>query len=108
MKCKDCAYCNKGWFPNMPDAYVCTAIKNPIVISNISRDCSKCGDKPDDMKMDETYRKLLQNLNAVKWDLQEMDNPRLSLCIKRIKDAILDAGRLNSELVKLRAIQELR
>ena len=49
-----------------------------------------------------TYERLLQNLNVVKWELKERNDPTLNLCIKYIKDAIYDAGRLNAELEKLR------
>ena len=58
--------------------------------------------------MNNVYDRLIQNLNAVKWDLKEIDNPNLDVCIQRIKDAILDAGRLNKELTRLQAIQEMR
>lgn len=58
--------------------------------------------------MNVIYDRLLQNLNAVKNDLKEMDNPNLDLCIKRITDTIYDAGRLNFELMKFQAIREMR
>lgn len=44
------------------------------------------------------YEKLLQNLNVVKWELKNRNDPTLNLCIKYIKDAIVEAGRLNNEL----------
>lgn len=50
--------------------------------------------------MTTTYERLLQNLNVVKWELKERNDSSLNLCIKYIKDAILDAGRLNAELEK--------
>lgn len=108
MKCKDCAYCKLGWFPSMPDSYVCTGIENPIIVENTERECFKCGDKPNVSKSEGIYGRLIKNLNAVKCDLKEMDDPRLELCIKRIKDVIFDAGRLNLELTKLQAIQEMK
>jgi hypothetical protein len=49
------------------------------------------------------YEKLLQNLNIVKWELKERNDQSLNLCIKYIKDAIYEAGRLNAELNKLQA-----
>lgn len=58
--------------------------------------------------MNSVYDRLLQNLNAIKYDLIEMDNPQLDVCIHRIKEAIFDAGRLNLELTKLQAVQEMR
>jgi hypothetical protein len=50
--------------------------------------------------MASTYDKLLQNLNIVKWELKGRNDPTLNLCIKYIKDAIVEAGRLNAELEK--------
>ena len=50
--------------------------------------------------MSTTYEKLLQNLNVVKWELKERNDPSLNLCIKYVKDAILEARRLNAELDK--------
>ena len=58
--------------------------------------------------MDGVYNRLIQNLNTVKCDLKEIDNPNLDVCIQRIKEAIFDVGRLNCELVKLQAIQEMK
>lgn len=58
--------------------------------------------------MDNVYNRLMQNLNAVKYDLIEMNNMQLALCIRRIDEAIVDIKRLDLELTKLRAIQEIR
>lgn len=35
-----------------------------------------------------SYEKLLQNLNVVKWELKERNDPTLNLCIKYVQDAI--------------------
>lgn len=45
-----------------------------------------------------TYERLLQNLNVVKWELKNRNDSSLNLCIKYVKDAIVEAGRLNHEL----------
>lgn len=50
--------------------------------------------------MDSAYDKLVQNLNVVKWELKGRNDPTLNLCIKYIKDAIIEAGRLNAEMQK--------
>lgn len=50
--------------------------------------------------MSTTYEKLLENLNVVKWELKERNDPSLNLCIKYVKDAICDAAKLNVELEK--------
>ena len=51
--------------------------------------------------MNKHYEKLLQNLNVVKWELKTRNDQSLNLCLKYIKDAIFEAGRLNHELVIL-------
>lgn len=53
--------------------------------------------------MNKSYEKLLQNLNVVKWELKNRNDSSLNLCIKYIKDAIVEAGRLNMELVLLKS-----
>ena len=45
MKCKDCGCCHKGWFPNRPDAYVCTGVKVPFVIDDINNECTEYVDR---------------------------------------------------------------
>lgn len=52
--------------------------------------------------MNNSYEKLLQNLNIVKWELKNRNDSSLNLCIKYIKDAIIEAGRLNNELIMLK------
>lgn len=47
------------------------------------------------------YERLLQNLNVVKNELKSRNDPTFNLCIKYIKDAIYEAGRLNNELTTL-------
>ena len=53
--------------------------------------------------MDKSYEKLLQNLNTVKWELKERNDLSLNLCIQRIKDAIVEVGRLNAKYANLSA-----
>lgn len=53
--------------------------------------------------MEKSYEKLLQNLNVVKCELKNRNDPTLNLCIKYIKDAILEAGRLNAQYADLSA-----
>lgn len=48
--------------------------------------------------MNTTYERLLHDLNIVKWELKNRNDPSLNLCIKYVKDAIVEAGRLNDKL----------
>lgn len=53
--------------------------------------------------MNNAYERLLQNLNIVKHELKERNDSSLNLCIKYIKDAIVEAGRLNAQYANLSA-----
>lgn len=41
MKCKDCSACVKGFLSSKPEAYVCTGVPEPFVISNINSECTE-------------------------------------------------------------------
>jgi hypothetical protein len=56
--------------------------------------------------MNNSYVKLLRNLNVVKWELKERNDPSLNLCIQRIKDAIVYADNLNDELAKYQFMRQ--
>lgn len=56
--------------------------------------------------MNTTYERLLKNLNIVKNELKSRNDPTLNLCIKYIKDAIFEAGRLNNEVTTLERMLE--
>ena len=53
--------------------------------------------------MNNSYEKLLQKLNTVKWELKNRNDITLNLCIQYIKDAIDEAGRMNSKYANLSA-----
>ena len=54
--------------------------------------------------MNESYERLLRNLNVVKWELKERNDSSLNLCVKYINDAIVEAGKLNHKIVMLEAM----
>ena len=54
--------------------------------------------------MGDSYERLLQNLNEVKLDLKGRNDSSLDLCINNIKDAIIEAGRLNYRLMCLESL----
>ena len=58
--------------------------------------------------MSTPYERLLQNLNVVKWELKCRNDQSLNLCIKYVKDAIVEAMRLNYDLEKAQAVLELQ
>ena len=53
--------------------------------------------------MNNSYEKLLQNLNSVKFELKNRNDPTLGSCIKYIKDATIEVGRLSAQYANLSA-----
>jgi hypothetical protein len=53
--------------------------------------------------MNEHYEKLFHALNMVKCELKDRNDTSLNQCIKHIKDAIIEAGRLNAQYANLSA-----
>ena len=107
MKCKDCNCCKLGHFSEMPNDYICTGVKRPFVIENVNNECTEypafASKSQEDN--DKTYGDLVQNLNAVKWELKKRNDPSLDLAIKYIKDAIFEACRMNDRLTTLESIR---
>lgn len=108
MQCKDCNCCKLGHFNEMPNDYVCTGVKHPFIINDINHQCTEYPEKAEKTANEVRYTsshydKLIQNLNTVKWELKERNDMSLNLCIKYIKDAIIEAGRLNAQYANLSA-----
>ena len=53
--------------------------------------------------MSNSYEKLLSNLNSAKLELKSRNDSSLDSCVKYIKDAIIEAGRLNAKYANLSA-----
>ena len=53
--------------------------------------------------MSNSYNKIFQNLSAAKWELKNRNDPTLNQCIKYIKDAVVELGRLNAQYANLSA-----
>ena len=46
VKCRDCEYAKRGYFKSVPEAYVCTGVRKPFVISNfVDAEYCVCEDK---------------------------------------------------------------
>lgn len=107
MKCKDCDCCKLGHFKEMPNDYVCTGVKYPFIINDINHQCTEYPEKAETTSevryMGGNYEKLIQNLNAVKRELKERNDASLNICIKYIKDAIIEVGRLSVQYSNLSA-----
>lgn len=92
----------------MPNDYVCTGVKHPFIINDIDHQCTEYPEKAEQTAnevryMSSHYDKLIQNLNTVKLELKERNDMSLNICIKYIKDAIIEAGRLNAQYANLSA-----
>ena len=60
MKCSECSACIKGWFSSKPDAYVCTGVKVPFIVKDITKPCTQYKDEEKNMK--EFTDKLIEKL----------------------------------------------
>lgn len=50
MKCKNCECAKRGWFSSLPEAYVCTGVKEPFVIENyVDAKCTEYSDEQWEM-----------------------------------------------------------
>lgn len=39
MKCRECNCCKQGWYPYLPNHFVCTGVPEPFVIKDIDAEC---------------------------------------------------------------------
>ena len=102
MKCKSCKHCKQGWFKEMPTEYVCIGVKRPFIIDDIDHECTEYQELREQIETN-PYDELVQNLNAAKWEIKERNDTSLSRCLKYIKNAIIEAGRLNAKYANLSA-----
>ena len=45
MKCRECSCAKKGYFKSLPNAYVCTGVREPFIILNIDCECTEYPEK---------------------------------------------------------------
>ena len=63
MRCRDCDCAKRGYFKSIPDAYVCTGVKEPFVINNYQdAKCSEYKEKKNEILL----TTLLLTLNSLK------------------------------------------
>lgn len=69
MKCRDCNCAKRGYFKSVPDAYVCTGVKEPFVINNYpDAECTEYKDKDDSTINDGIYIELFAIKNGVRYN----------------------------------------
>ena len=107
MKCKECDFCRLGYFKDRPNDYVCIGVKYPFVIMDIDQKCTEYKDEESMVISNYTgdsYYKIMQLLNDVKYELKGKCDDSSKKCVKNIKDAICELGRLNVRLVYLESV----
>ena len=71
MKCRDCDCVKRGYFKSMPEAYVCTGVKEPFVISNyLDAECTEYKDKKH---KDGTYMELFVIKDGVRYNAKTVE-----------------------------------
>lgn len=72
MYCRDCYCAKRGYFKSKPDAYVCTGVKEPFVISDYQNtECSEYKDKKNNSATsDGNYIELFVIKNGVRHNVK--------------------------------------
>lgn len=70
MKCRDCNCAKRGYFKSVPDAYVCTGVKEPFVIYNYpDAECKEYKDKQKNSQdNDGVYIELFAIRNGIRYN----------------------------------------
>ena len=70
MRCRDCDCAKRGYFESIPDAYVCTGVKEPFVINNYpDAECSVYKDKKNDFATnDGVYIELFAIKDGIRYN----------------------------------------
>ena len=72
MYCRDCYCAKQGYFKSKPDAYVCTGVKEPFVISDYQNaECSEYKDKKNNSSTnDGAYMELFVIKNGFRHNVK--------------------------------------
>lgn len=75
MKCRDCNHAKRGFFKSVPDAYICTGVKEPFVISNYpDAECTEYKDKKNSLTInDGIYIELFAIKNGIRYNAKIVD-----------------------------------
>ena len=70
MRCRDCDCAKRGYFKSIPNAYVCTGVKEPFVISNYpDAECSEYKGKKNNFGTnDGVYIELFAIKNGIRYN----------------------------------------
>lgn len=80
MKCRDCSCAKRGYFASLPEAYVCTGVKNPFVIKDYpDAECTEYKDESFKSTInDGIYVELFAVKNGVRYNAKIMDMREVS------------------------------
>lgn len=75
MKCRDCNCAKRGYFKSVPDAYVCTGVKEPFVISNYpDAECTEYKNKQNNhLANDGVYIELFAIKNGIRYNAKTIE-----------------------------------
>lgn len=75
MKCRDCDCAKRGYFKSVPNAYVCTGVKEPFVINNYpDAECTEYKYKNSNSEInDGVYIELFAIKNGVRYNAKTIE-----------------------------------
>ena len=83
MKCRNCNCAVRGYFKSLPEAYVCTGVKEPFVIGNYpDAECTEYkGQHQDSTISDGVYMELFVVKDGVKYTAKIVDMKEVSVTL---------------------------
>lgn len=75
MKCKECDCAKRGYFKSVPDAYVCTGVKEPFVIRDYpNAECTEYKNKQNNhLENDGVYIELFTIKNGIRYNAKTIE-----------------------------------
>ena len=83
MKCRNCSCAKRGYFASVPDAYVCTGVKEPFVIRDYpNAECTEYKDENVKSTInDGIYMELFAVKDGVRYNAKIMDMKEASVVL---------------------------
>lgn len=97
MKCRNCSCAKRGYFASVPDAYVCTGVKEPFVIKNYPD--AECTEYIKSTINDGVYIELFAVKNGVRYNAKIVDMKEVSaVLVNSLMDGIGKIVAIEEEL----------
>lgn len=83
MKCRNCSCAKRGYFKSLPEAYVCTGVKEPFVIGDYpNAECTEYKDENVKSTInDGIYMELFAVKDGVRYNAKIMDMKEASIVL---------------------------